>query len=68
MRLDVLETVSEPDRILAGGEGELLAVQDLELGKFMVVVYREVEMDGFIITAFITRRTGSLDRRKQVWP
>ena len=67
MRLDVLETVSEPDRILAGGEGELLAVQDMELGKFMVV-YREVEKDGFIITAFITRRTGSLDRRKLVWP
>jgi hypothetical protein len=68
MRLDVLETVSQPERVLAGGEGELLAVRELEVGKVLVVVYRELDEDGFIITAFITRRVGSLDRRKQLWP
>ena len=68
MRLEVLENVSQPERVLAGGEGELLAVRTLEVGKFLVVVYRELEEDGFIITAFITRRVGSLDRRKQLWP
>ena len=68
MRLEVLETVSQPARVLAGGEGELLAVRELEVGKFLVVVYRELENDGFIITAFITRRTAFLDRRKQLWP
>lgn len=68
MRLEALETVSQPERVLAGGEGELLAVRELEVGKFLVVVYRELDEDGFIITAFITRRVGSLDRRKQLWP
>ena len=67
MRLEVLEAVSQPARILAGGEGELLAVRELEIGKFLVVVYRELETDGFIITAFVTRRGESLDRRKQLW-
>ncbi len=68
MRLEVLEAVAEPGRILQGGEGELLAVRELEVGKCLVVVYRELDTDGFIITAFVTRRTASLDRRKQLWP
>ncbi len=68
MRLDVLEAVQQPSRILAGEEGELLAVREQEVGKYLVVVYRELEGDGFIITAFITRRAATLDRRKQLWP
>lgn len=68
MRLEVLEAVAEPSRIPEGGEGELLAVRELEVGKFLVVVYRELETDGFIITAFVSRRTASLNRRKQLWP
>lgn len=68
MRLEVLEAVAEPGRILQGGEGELLAVREREVGKFLVVVYRELDTDGFIITAFVTRRTASLDRRTQLWP
>jgi hypothetical protein len=68
MRLEVLEAVSQPERVLAGGDGELLAVRELEVGKFLVVVYRELDEDGFIITAFITRRVGSLDRRTKLWP
>lgn len=68
MRFEVLETIENPSRILAGGEEELLAVQEIEKGKFLVAVYRELTNDGFIITAFLTRRIKSLDRRKQIWP
>jgi hypothetical protein len=68
MRLEVLETVAKPELILAGGAGELLAVRELNLGKFLVVVYRELESDGFIITAFLTSKTKSLKRRIQLWP
>jgi len=68
LRPEVLETIAEPVRVLAGGDGELLAVREFEPGKFMVVVYRETEVDGFVITAFLTRRVASLDRRKQLWP
>jgi hypothetical protein len=67
LRLDVLETISNPIRVVAGGEGELLAVRELELGKYVVVVYRELGDDGFVITAFVTRRIKSLERREQLW-
>ena len=68
MRLEVLETIENSSRILAGGEEELLAVREIEKGKILVVVYRELTNDGFIITAFLTRRIKSLNRRKQIWP
>jgi hypothetical protein len=68
MRLEILGTVVQPDRILAGRAGELLAVREIEVGKFLVVVYRELEGDGFVITAFLTRRMRSIERRQKLWP
>ncbi len=68
LRLEVMQTITEPSRIFAGGAGELLAVQEQQLGKYIVVVYRELAADGFVITAFLTRRVRSLERRKQLWP
>lgn len=67
-RYSVLETIAEPTRVLAGNAGELLAIREIETGKWLVVVYREEETDGFIITAFLTRRIRSLDKRRQLWP
>lgn len=68
LRMEVLDAVANPLRILKGGESELLAVQEIHSDKHLVVVYREFENDGFIITAFITSKTKSLDRRNQLWP
>ena len=68
MRLEVLETVSCPLRILAGGADELLAVREVSPAMNLVVVYRELEDDGFIITAFVTSKMRSLNRRNQIWP
>jgi len=68
MRSGVLETVCRPERILEGGDGELLALREQEPGKLLVVVYRELVDDGFVITAFLTRRVRSLAKRKQRWP
>ena len=68
LRLEVLETIEDPSRILAGREGELLAVQEISIGKHLVVVYCEFDNDGFIITAFLTSKVKSLDRRTQLWP
>lgn len=67
-RTEVLETVRHPEIVVAGGAGELLAIRESEPGKWLVVVYRELDGDGFIITAFITSRTAPLRRRRQVWP
>ncbi|VAX34944.1 hypothetical protein MNBD_UNCLBAC01-685 [hydrothermal vent metagenome] len=67
-RLEILETIEHPLRILEGKDGEAIALREVEEGKYLVVVYRELEQDGFIITAFFTRRIKSLERRKQLWP
>jgi hypothetical protein len=68
MRRDVLEAVDKPERVLQGNHDALMAVHEIEAGKFLVVVYTERRDDGFIITAFLTRRASSLNRRKQTWP
>ena len=67
-RYDVIEAVADPTRILAGNEGEHLAVHEVETGKWLVAVYREEANDGFVITAFLTRRIRALDKRRQLWP
>ncbi len=67
LRQEVLATIDEPERIYLGHAGERLAVRELEAGKYVVVVYREQEADGFIITAFLTRRIQYLERREQLW-
>jgi hypothetical protein len=65
---DVLETVQEPLAVFEGNEGELLAAREIETGKYIIAVYREVSQeDGFIITAFLTKRWKSLERRKKAW-
>lgn len=68
LRSEVLETVLQPERIVLGGDGELIAIRELEAGKHLVVVYREHAADGFIITAFLTLRVRSLEKRRQIWP
>lgn len=69
MRMELLRTISDAERIVAGGAGELLAIRMVEAEKALVVVYRETSVkDGFVITAFLTRRLERLSRRKQIWP
>jgi len=65
---EIMEIVANPTAIFAGNQGELLAVREVEPGKYLVVVYRESQQDGFIITAFLTRKGHTLRRRQQLWP
>ena len=51
---EVLLTVEDPDFIVKGWTDELLAVRKINE---LVVVYKELENDGFIITAFITKES-----------
>jgi hypothetical protein len=64
----ILETISHPDRVFVGNEGALMAIRELEPGRWLLVVYREDQEDGFVITAFPTRRISSLNRRQIIWP
>lgn len=65
----MLAAVENPEKVLAGTRGELLAVRPVAPGKFLVAVYKETGTnDGFVVTAFLTRRVGRLERRTVVWP
>ncbi len=65
---EVLETLEEPEAIYEGKTGELLAVREVENDKNIVVVYKELSKeDGFVITAFLTRRKKQFERRRKIW-
>jgi hypothetical protein len=69
LRQEVLQTIAGAELVHEGVHGELLASRRLESGIALVVVYRETsKADGFIITAFLTRRPDRLARRPQKWP
>jgi hypothetical protein len=63
---DVLSTIEEPDFIVKGYGGALIALREMEKGKFLAVVYKETGNDGFVITAYLTRKL-SLEREEIVW-
>ena len=66
---DVLEVIQQPLDIYEGKRGELIAVKEINTGKFVVVVYKEVSGDdGFVITAFLTRRIKQIEKRGKLWP
>lgn len=68
LSVDVLETVRNPDRVVVGNADEILAVKKCEPEKWFVAVYKELNGDGFIITAFLTSKVAWLGKKRQVWP
>ena len=66
---EILETIENPDSIWRGRAQELIAARNINAGKYLVFIYKEVtKKDGFVLTAFTTRRIKSLERRAKVWP
>jgi len=69
---DVLETISDPDYVVAGKKEELLAAKFYKKThispKYLIVVYKEGNKEGFIITAFMTSKIDNiLKRRETLW-
>ena len=65
---EVLETVNDPQVIYRGKDDECIAIKSI-LDKYIIVAYREIgKKDGFIITAFLTKRIKYLERRQKLWP
>lgn len=63
---DVLRAVENPNAILRGYNGSLVAVLNLSRNSFLHVIYREVgRADGFVITAFIAR---DVNKSQRIWP
>ena len=64
-RDEILNTVENPQWILRGQRGALIAVRALRRFRYLSVIYKEVSSsDGFIISAYVTRK---IERRKIVW-
>ncbi|MFO7634589.1 MAG: hypothetical protein R6W76_18710 [Caldilinea sp.] len=62
---DVLETVENPQLLLRGHAGSLIAVRNYGRNRYLMVVYREKTADdGFIVTAFFTDK---VDRKQAIW-
>ncbi len=66
---EMLQAIAEPQTVYDGGEGELIAVKPVAgLNKFIVVVYRQDKpSDGFVITAFVTKKLNYLSKKNVVW-
>lgn len=65
---EVLETVEEPDAVYEGRAGECIAIKRVEGGRYIAVIYREINKeDGFIITAFLTKRKRQFIKRRKLW-
>jgi hypothetical protein len=65
-REDVLEVVESPDWVTRGYRGSLVAWKGYGKRGFLAVIYKEVgDADGFVITAFFTRKP---KKKGKVWP
>lgn len=61
----MLDTTEDPEYILRGYQGTLIAVKTLGRRKYLQVVYRELSAaDGFIITAYIKPK---LNKHQIIW-
>jgi hypothetical protein len=65
----VLETIAEPSRIVIAERGETIALRDYEstniTRKTAVVIYRD-EVDGFVITAFLTSKPHKIEQKGSI--
>lgn len=62
----VLKAIESPTWVLRGYAGAMVGVSPVGRRNYLHVVYREVSQDdGFIITAFLSRKA---NRRMIVWP
>ncbi|HPU29098.1 MAG TPA: DUF4258 domain-containing protein [Syntrophorhabdaceae bacterium] len=53
---EVLNTIEDPDIIIEGYKGALIALKKID-NKFLAVIYKELSKeDGFIITAYFTSK------------
>lgn len=62
----VLKTVEYPDYIIKGYEGAFIALYEISPKKYLSVVYKEFLDDGFIITAYFSKKI-KLENEEILW-
>jgi hypothetical protein len=67
----VVETIEDPDCVVTGTKGELIAPRHYQATsiseKHVIAVYREFADDGFLITAFMTLYPDTILRKGILW-
>lgn len=62
---DVLNTIENPEWVLPGHKGSLIAVRNYGRKQYLMVIYRQISKeDGFVITSFFTEQ---IDRGNVLW-
>ena len=65
---NVLECIECPEVVYKGSENECIAVLKVDENKYLAAVYKEINgIDGFVITAFLTKRVRQFERREKIW-
>jgi hypothetical protein len=63
---DVLDAISDPEWVSSGYGGALIAWKSTGRKRWLGVFYKQIsENDGFVITAFVTRKP---KRKPKIWP
>ncbi len=63
---EVLNTIEDPDFIIKGYRGALIALKKMN-NKFLAVIYKELNPnEGFIITAYFTSKI-RLEKEEIIW-
>jgi hypothetical protein len=64
---EILGVIENPDYVIKGYEGALIALKQREESKFLAVVYKEINRsDGFVITVYLTSKI-KLEREVILW-
>ncbi len=62
----VLQTMEDADYVIKGYGGASIAIQEVKRNKLLAVVYKEFDDDGFLITAYFTRKI-KLEKEEILW-
>jgi hypothetical protein len=63
-----LKQLQTPTQFTKEKQVSVWRCEEIEDEKDLVVVYREVsDGDGFVITAFLTKRKRQLEKRRKIW-
>lgn len=63
---EVLSTIEDPDYLIQGYGEAITALKEIEKGRFLAVAYKELETDGFIITAYFNSKI-KLEKEVILW-
>ncbi|MDP1710077.1 MAG: hypothetical protein Q8L28_00450 [bacterium] len=63
----ILGIITSPDVIFLGTKGEFLAAKKYSKKKWIVVIYKESNKDGFVITSYFVTDIEWLFRKQIIW-